>query len=108
MKFLAITLTMAGVLAACGCRHEYEPAPPPYYCRPACGCAPAYAPPCNPCAPAATPYLQPTPTTIPRAVPYAGAPGGGAYTAPGGTYAPPGVNPYATPGVNPNPSLPPR
>ena len=65
MKFLAITVTMAGVLIAGGCRHDYNPTPPAYYCQPACGCAPACTPACNPCAPSTTPYLQPTPTNIP-------------------------------------------
>ena len=46
MKFLAITLTAAGLLIASGCRHDYNPTPPPYYCQPACGCAPACTPSC--------------------------------------------------------------
>lgn len=49
MKYSAILLIGAAVAICSGCRHEYEPAPPPYYCQPAgCGCAPVPA--CNPCA----------------------------------------------------------
>jgi hypothetical protein len=83
MKFSVILLVLVGGFLATGCRHTYEPAPQPYYCQPACGCAPACTPSCNPCAPT----LQPTPTVIPR---------GGAYVAPpaGGTYVAPGANPY--------------
>ncbi|MEI8376509.1 MAG: hypothetical protein WCJ35_27140 [Planctomycetota bacterium] len=91
MKFLTITVVMAGVLIASGCRHAYEPPPPAYYCQPAC------APSCNPCAPSTTPYLQPTPGIIPR-TPYTGNPAAGTYTPPGAT--------YANPGANPQPSLP--
>ena len=55
------------------CRHDYNPTPP-YYCQPACGCAPACSPPCNSqCAPSTTPYLTPTPTNIPRTAPITGA-----------------------------------
>ncbi len=113
MKFLAITLTMAGILIASGCRHDYNPTPPPYYCQPACGCAPACAPPSTPCAPSGTTYLTPTP--MPRPIPNNGAPP--AYAAPGATtYPAPGGNPYGTqggnsygtPGSNTSPSLPPR
>ena len=75
MKFLAITLSWAGVLLASGCRSSYNPTPPAYYCQPACGCAPACAP-VNPCAPTNTPYLTPVPATIPpRTAPYSGAAG---------------------------------
>jgi hypothetical protein len=101
MKSLAAIVLVACVLCACGCRHTYEPAPPAYYCQPACGCAPACAPTYNQCAPSNTPYLQPSPTTIPRTIPPYSS---GAAT---GTYAPPAGGAYGTPGSNTNPSLPP-
>jgi len=65
MKFFAVVLVIVGVVLANGCRHDYNPTPPPYYCQPACGCAPAYT---NPCTPGA-PTLTPVPANIPRSVP---------------------------------------
>ena len=44
MTFRATTFTMAGILIAAGCRSAYNPTPPPYYCQPACGYAPAVRP----------------------------------------------------------------
>ncbi len=115
MRFLAIAVIVAGVL--CGCRHDYNPTPPPYYCQPAGGCTPACAPACNnPCAPSTTPYLSPTPATIPRS-PYNGGPAAGtyapaasgSYVAPapgGGTYVapPPGSAGYAAPATSLSPA----
>ena len=86
MKFLAITLTMAGLLlpAAAGMiiirrrRHiiASRPADVPHACTPSP----------NQCAPSTTPYLTPTPTTIPRT--YTGTPGG-TYRPAGGHYTAP-------------------
>ena len=96
MKFLAFAVVMSGVFVASGCRHDYNPTPPPYYCQPACGCAPACS---NPCAPSTTPYLSPTPTTIPRPSPYASPPAGTTYTPPpAATYPAPGTGTYAPTG----------
>jgi hypothetical protein len=109
MKSLAIILMTAVVLVASGCRHDYNPTPPPYYCQPTCGCAPACAPACNPCAPTTgtTPYLNPTPATIPRAASgnVAPAPNTGTIVSPspGNDYRTPT---YLTPSGNTSPSLP--
>lgn len=106
MRFLAMTVAVAGVLFGSGCRHDYNPTPPPYYCQPACGCAPAYTPPCNPCAPSATPYLQPSPTVIPRTAPYTTAPAPGTYAPPSAGVAAPSAGGYGVPAANPNATLP--
>jgi hypothetical protein len=83
MKFLAITIIMGGFLVASGCRHDYNPAPPPYPCQPACQCQPACAPAYNQCAPSTNPYLTPTPNNIPaRNIPYNGPPAGTTNVAP--------------------------
>ncbi len=101
MKYSAILLIGAAVAICSGCRHEYEPAPPPYYCQPAgCGCAPVPAcnPCANPCAPTAAPYSAPTASSIQPRV----APGYTTVTPPPGTYTQPGG--FAAP-VNRNGSV---
>ncbi len=124
MKFMAITVIMTAVVIVGGCRSDYNPTPPAYYCRPSCGCAPACTPSCNnPCAPSTSPYMTPTPTNIPRAVPYTAAPpaagtyvpqGSATYGAPGTTgptyTPPPGSGTYGpgTPAANPNATVPGR
>jgi hypothetical protein len=98
MKMSAILLAVGVVLCAGGCRHTFEPAPPAYYCQPACGCAPTY----NPCVPNANSSLQPVPGSIPPRIPaYSGTAGAAA-----GTYVPAPGGGYGTPAANPNPSLP--
>ena len=98
MRFLATTLIMAGILIATGCRSAYNPTPPPYYCQPACGCAPGCAPTYNQCAPSTTPYLTPTPTNIPRSsTPAAGTYGPSGPSSGAMTYPPPGSNGYPPP-----------
>jgi hypothetical protein len=93
MKISAVLLIVAAVALACGCRHTYEPAPPPYYCQPAgCGCTPAPAcnPCANPCAPANAPYLPQSSSTLqPRLAPTTTTtttvtPAPGVYSQPGG------------------------
>ena len=86
MRFLAILVLIASVFGASGCRHDYNPTPPPYYCQPAgCGCAPVA--PVNPCAPACPPGTAPV---IPRPAALYPAPAAPAapYVAPGTPYAP--------------------
>ena len=95
MRFLAFTVVVASVLLASGCRHDYNPTPPAYYCQPACGCTPACN--SNPCAPSATPYLSPTPNAIPRPGPYASAPASPYGSAPASTYASGPASPTYTP-----------
>ncbi len=101
MKYSAILLIVATAASCGGCRHEYEPAPPPYYCQPAgCGCAgPGVQPMCESLRATAAPYLAPTAGSVqPRLAPNytTVTPAPSTYTQPGG-YAPP-ANPNGSVG----------
>ena len=104
MRFLAITIAMAGVLIANGCRHDYYPTPP-YCCQPACGCAQTGTPANNPCVPTTAP-LSPVPNTIPRGS-YSGTPPASTYTPSGpATSPPPGAGTYTPGATGPTPATP--